>query len=136
VRADPRLSRLRELVTQLARLPPSESRERALADARARIVDVETGEVPRAMRPVEEAPPPTPRTAPRRRPEPRVAKPRPAPARPVPEAAPPASPPVPDAPAPPGEPALGSGGLLWLEDQADESPEPGDDEAWKRGLRG
>src|SRR3954469_2484164 len=44
-----RLKRLRTLVAKLERLPASTQREWMLTEARARMVDVETGEVPRAF---------------------------------------------------------------------------------------
>ena len=50
---DPRLERLRDLATRLERLPPSDARERMLAEVRSRAVDVDTGVEPRAMLPVE-----------------------------------------------------------------------------------
>jgi hypothetical protein len=55
---DSRLTRLRALVDQLERLPASTRRQWMLSEARARLVDVETGETPRAMRPLAEDPPP------------------------------------------------------------------------------
>ena len=57
---DSRLTRLRALVDKLERLPASTSREWMLSEARARLVDVETGEAPRAMRPLAADPPPPP----------------------------------------------------------------------------
>jgi hypothetical protein len=48
-----RLKRLRDLLDQLERLPPSSERERMLREVRARVVDVDTGESPRAMLPVD-----------------------------------------------------------------------------------
>jgi hypothetical protein len=44
-----RLKRLRELLAKLERLPESPERERMLREVRARVVDVDTGETPRAM---------------------------------------------------------------------------------------
>jgi hypothetical protein len=51
--ADDRLTRLRSLVAQLERLPASPKTEWMLAQARARLVDVETGETPQALRPLD-----------------------------------------------------------------------------------
>src|SRR5215208_3922690 len=51
--ADDRLTRLRTLVAQLERLPASPKTEWMLAQARARLVDVETGETPQALRPLD-----------------------------------------------------------------------------------
>jgi hypothetical protein len=48
-----RLKRLRDLLEQLERLPPSSEQERMLREVRARVVDVDTGESPRAMLPVD-----------------------------------------------------------------------------------
>jgi hypothetical protein len=52
-----RLKRLRDLVVQVERMPPSPERDRVLQEIRARAVDVDTGVSPRAMLPVEPAPP-------------------------------------------------------------------------------
>src|SRR5215210_9303287 len=144
---DPRLARLRALVGKLERLPASDRRERALTEARARIVDVETGEVPRVKRPVEDPapapPPPADEPAP---------KPKRTPARARRERAQALrAPTVEPAPAPPviaetfetahddSESGLGGDGLLWLEDQAGDEPgaDGGDQGSapWKRGLR-
>ena len=50
---DSRLTRLRALVDRLERLPASTPRRQwMLLETRARMVDVETGEAPRAMRPL------------------------------------------------------------------------------------
>jgi hypothetical protein len=49
--SEQRLKRLRELIGQLERLPPSAERERMLREVRARAVDIDTGEQPSAMRP-------------------------------------------------------------------------------------
>ena len=54
---DPRLARLRALVDRLERLPASARRDWALAEVRARIVDIETGVTPQAMRALEPDPP-------------------------------------------------------------------------------
>jgi len=48
-----RLQRLRDLVAQLERLPGSEERDRVLSEVRARAVDLDTGETPRAMLPID-----------------------------------------------------------------------------------
>ena len=48
-----RVKRLRELVDQLERLPESPERDRMLREVRARVVDVDTGAVPRPVLPVD-----------------------------------------------------------------------------------
>jgi hypothetical protein len=145
---DPRLTRLRALIGKLERLPASTQRERALTEVRARIVDVETGEVPRAMRPVDEpaagsraTPPPpaddpakperTPVTARRERAQ--------ALRRPAAEPVPPATPMM----AEPSvrtedesQPGFGGDGLLWLEDEAGDDTGQDGGTPWRRGLRG
>jgi hypothetical protein len=137
-----------------------------LTEARARMVDVETGERPRAMRPLDADPPPaasreglTPRSpeggAVKRSPEPRptVAEKRggdvksraghevpAADGKPTPVDADEHSPVArPDSDASP----LGTDGVLWLEDSPREGSTPADDVAgdakarpWRRGLRG
>jgi hypothetical protein len=146
--ADPRLARLRALVDRLERLPASARREWALAEARARMVDVETGYTPRAMRALEPDPPMRPTEPPAARSVTADAAKRPSskprsrvpsgrvqrPLSPV-EAPRPAPEPVPvDA----GAAALGTDGLLSLEDlAADTTREPSNGAApWRRGLRG
>jgi hypothetical protein len=115
-----RLQRLRELLDQLERLPASAERERMLREVRRRFVDVETGEPPQAITPVEPEPTPVPRTVreprPARKPRPprTVAVPPPAPAEPV------------------DPPSLGTPELLWLDDAAAVAPA----RSWTRGLRG
>jgi hypothetical protein len=52
-----RLKRLRDLVAQVEQMPPSPQRDRVLQEIRSRAVDVDTGVSPRAMLPVEPAPP-------------------------------------------------------------------------------
>lgn len=144
-----RLTRLRELIGKLERLPASDQRERALSEVRARIVDVETGEVPRVMRPNEEAAQRPQDASPRPPAAERVPKPKPkrAPATVRREHVPvlPRQPAEPVSPAPPAAPAaaddvtLGGDDLLWLEDQAADDPGADGDHAgapWKRGLRG
>jgi len=151
---DRRLTRLRALVDRIERLPASPRREWMLQEARARVVDIETGAEPRPMRTLDEeppAPPPDPpaagasngRAVKRRKPKPApVAAPR---ARPQPEA-PARQVPLPvSEPAPariegsdPDEPVLGDDDVLWLEDRPE--TEPGDGSTgtapWRRGLRG
>jgi hypothetical protein len=46
---DHRLERLRELVGRLEQLPGSDERDRVIREVRARAVDLDTGEAPRAM---------------------------------------------------------------------------------------
>lgn len=140
--SDRRLDRLRVLVGRLERLPESVRREWMLAEVRARMVDVETGSTPQAIRPLDPdsgGPPlapqgsrvrnggavkrpsskPGPATVPRRRAQPQT---------PISEGqhAVPAATPVagPD----PSASALGTNGLLWLEDpsfDAFSKPRPG-----------
>ena len=50
-----RLQRLKQLLARIEQLPPSEERDRILSEVRARAVDVDTGETPRAMLPVDPA---------------------------------------------------------------------------------
>jgi hypothetical protein len=114
-----------------------------LQEARARMADVETGDEPSAMRPLEEeAPPPEPRVSAVRKA--RAGK-RPS-SRPAGEAEQPV---VPSQPVPRPEPArssssadtLGADDLLWLEDPSgDTLGEPGEGSTepatWRRGLRG
>jgi len=144
---DPRLARLRALIGKLERLPASDQRERALSEARARVVDVETGEVPRVMRPKEEPAPPPRAASPAGEPKPKRARAtasRERPTvlrRPSVDPAPPAGPVSPGGPPDGGDdPQLGSEGLLWLEDQAADDPAADgggrDDAPWRRGLRG
>jgi hypothetical protein len=53
-----RIKRLKDLVDQLERLPPSSDRDRVLSEVRSRAVDLDTGVTPRAMLPVREPSPP------------------------------------------------------------------------------
>jgi hypothetical protein len=154
---DPRLVRLRALVDRLERLPASERREWMLEEARARMVDVETGFEPRPMRTRDEESPatrpepplpaasnghavkrarpePKPVTAPRRRSQPEA--PTLVVPLPVPEPAPPRT-----AGPDPSAATLGDGELLWLEDRPGHTVAvSGNGSAeiaqWKRGLRG
>jgi hypothetical protein len=137
-----RLTRLRALIARLERLPASAESDWMLREARARMVDVETGERTARMRPREVDPPPP--EAPRRRRD--VAVKRPA----APRAAAPArteaaaEQPLSIVPEPPVDASaapIGTDGLLWLDDparQADVSPagDDGDLRPWRRGLRG
>ncbi len=137
---DRRLTQLRALIARLERLPESPRREWMLQEARARMVDVETGYEPRPMRSLaeESAPPDHSRTVKRPSPQPAPAV---APHRPQPPEASPAPGP-PRVPSPePGTTTLGDDTLLWLGDPPDDAEaEPGDgppDAApWRRGLRG
>jgi hypothetical protein len=145
-----RLARLRALVARLEQLPASAQREWMLSEARARMVDVETGASPRAFRPQATEPEATDRPAT----EPPVRRARPAVPRnaPPPAAAPTAGatsgPPV-DAGAhgqarTEGDaPPFGVDGLLSLDDSPADPSTPADaddghpdDRPWRRGLRG
>jgi hypothetical protein len=157
-----RLKRLKELVDRLERLPASAERDRLLADARGRFVDVDTGErtqprreaepaaetlahIARSVVPAAPAPAPAPPAAarpPAPAPAPRSAAPggpRPAPApRP---AAPDPAPPAPASmePAEPSDWGL-PGDWLSLDDDPPVAPadKPDDDAPppWRLGLRG
>ena len=56
VSSEHRLRRLRELLARIEQLPASSETERMLREIRARVVDVDTGETPRAMLPVDPVP--------------------------------------------------------------------------------
>jgi hypothetical protein len=141
--AEDRLARLRALVARLERLPASPETDWMLAEARARMVDVETGERPKRMRPRTEDPDPGPP------PEPRERR-RRVPVKPPAERAPRGEPvdrPRSAEPETPDDAGValppGTDGLLWLEDpasdgdasaaRADDDPES---QPWRRGLRG
>ena len=143
--SDRRLVRLRALVDRLERLPASERREWMLEEARARMVDVETGDEPRPLRTLDEEPatPPGPRVSngrAARRPSPKPAAAAARRHRSQPED------PTHEVPLPVPEPGasaatFGNGELLWLEDQPGHMvAEPGNGSAeiapWRRGLRG
>jgi hypothetical protein len=148
VSVESRLARLRALVDRLERLPASARREWALAEVRARIVDVETGVSPQAMRALEPDPPMRPTEPPAapsmngdavKRPSSHGESParngrapRPLSRGEAPRVT--AEPASIDADAA----ALGIDGLLWLDDPAaDTAGEPGNGAApWRRGLRG
>jgi hypothetical protein len=115
-----RIKRLRDLVDRLERLPASPDRDRVLMEVRSRVVDVDTGETPRAM-PVRQPMPepiahklptrPRPAAATRRAP----CAPAPAPLMPAPiELAPLPQPSA--ARSPEREQPLPTDGLLWLDD--------------------
>ena len=136
--ADDRLIKLRALIDRLERLPTSAESEWMLREARARMVDVETGEMPSGMRPLAEPPPPPPEP---RRPAPRQ------PQRIEPE------PPVSEAStgrvdgggeksaaADASDASFGTEGVLSLEDSSSDGPDGNGGGAgtrpWRRGLRG
>jgi hypothetical protein len=152
---DRRLTRLRALVDRIERLPASARREWMLQEARARMVDVETGVEPRQMRTLDEEPPATPPEPPAsrvsdgravKRPSSKPARVAASRARPQPEG-PTQEVPLP-VPAPsrivgpnPSAAMLGDDEVLWLEDQPGHTvTEPGDGSTgmppWRRGLRG
>ena len=132
--SDDRLQRLRELLARIEQLPVTAESERMLREVRARVVDVDTGMEPRALRPVE--PLPVPATEPK----PPTARPAPAP-KPVPAALP--TPPVALTVADDREwlSLVAKNEILNLDDSAQLSP-PGqgrtgnDRRPWTRGLRG
>ena len=113
---DQRLAQLRDLVARLEQLPASEERERILREVRSRLVDVDTGMTPRAMRPVEEPP-----EVERRRPDSH-------------RAAPP--PPRPRPPAPVPADLTRAVDLLETAERLSLDDEDQPDGAWRRGLRG
>jgi hypothetical protein len=53
VSSEHRIKRLRDLLDQLERLPPTAERDRMLREVRGRVVDVDTGVAPSALPPVE-----------------------------------------------------------------------------------
>jgi hypothetical protein len=130
------------MIGQLERLPASAERDRMLREVRARVVDVDTGAVPRTLPPpdqawVYEAEPGSPATRPSRAGSPSPAGEVRLPRRPgaSPQPARPAHvpPPVDNEDA---ELAFGVNELLSLDDSASE-PEAGSNAApWTRGLRG
>jgi hypothetical protein len=143
VSSENRLKQLRQLLSRLERMPESPETERMLREVRARVVDVETGEKPRAMLPADSAASfaaaPEPRPAPRPKP---VASPRPA--RPAPQRQ--ATP----APVPASVSAaqdrewlalMAKNEVLSLDDSGQLSPageerSKTDRHPWRRGLRG
>jgi hypothetical protein len=138
---DDRLTRLRALIARLERLPASPESAWMLGEARARLVDVETGERPRGMRPLAVDPPPV---APRRADAGAATRRQPRPIEP--ETAVSDGTPAPDSAGATldasGAP-FGIDGLLSLEDPANgdaafEAGQDGDAESrpWRRGLRG
>jgi hypothetical protein len=115
-----------------------------LTEARARLVDVETGERPRAMRPLVAPPPARSSEPPPRRPADVKSRPRPEIPAAGQRAAPVDADREPPRAGPEGDaPDFGTGGVLWLEDTSMDgvgSAEEGDGDAksrqWRRGLRG
>ena len=141
---DDRLTRLRELIHRLEGLPESPESEWMLREARARMVDVETGERPSGMRPLS-----VPADSdPARRPPPPRPKVRPAdavdekpdadaPARAGGDAGAGGERSAPDAGA--SDAPFGTDGLLSLDDSSSGGPAEDDDSGprpWRRGLRG
>jgi hypothetical protein len=137
-----RLTRLRALIDRLERLPASPESDWMLREARARMVDVETGEPPGEMRPFADA------TVDERSPARETGVKRPSAARErAPDERPEASPApqvvAPEIPAP-SETPIGTDELLWLGDSLgdDDTSPAGDHEdgarshPWRRGLRG
>jgi hypothetical protein len=133
VHSERRLKRLRELLDQLERLPPSAERERMLREVRGRLVDVETGVPPRAMMPVDAE------SVPAGDPAPRPARPR-TPVRGD-DARRPRALPRPEPVQPDFVASLGPGELLSLGDPVLPAPGPESQPGptarpWTRGLRG
>jgi hypothetical protein len=143
---DRRLMQLRALVDRLERLPASTQREWMLQEARARMVDVETGDEPRPMRTLREATAEPPMEPPGRRHNSDRAVKRPS-ATPAPVAE---QPPAPSAPEPdpnrtagwePTADTLFTDEVLWLGDPPrDTAADAGSGSKgiapWRRGLRG
>lgn len=151
-----RLTKLRALIGRLERLPASPESEWMLREARARMVDVETGERPSGMRPPVADPPAEaapldrdpavkPPVKTRSRAAERRREPSGWPRRVAQETS------VDNGPRPvdsggsqnSSAAAFGSGELLWLEDSpSEDDPAPASDERdlkahpWRRGLRG
>jgi hypothetical protein len=130
VRSELRLKRLRELLDQVERLPPSAERERMLREIRGRMVDVDTGVLPRGMLPVDAA-------------AAEVAErvPRPARRPPARERARPRAVPRPEPATPDQVGTLGTNELLSLADSEPPAPRPDARPGrvarpWTRGLRG
>jgi hypothetical protein len=132
---DHRLIQLRALVDRLERLPESPRRDWMLREARARVVDVETGDEPRPMRALREESEEPPQEPPGRRAGGDRAAKRPPPPT-APEPAPPRT-----ARWEPTADTLFTDEVLWLGDPpADTAPEAGGGSKgtapWRRGLRG
>jgi hypothetical protein len=145
---DQRLTRLRDLVDRLERLPESAHRDWMLAEVRARMVDVDTGFPPQPLRRRREAEqePEQPPAATRPAKRPATVRPQPD-ARVEPHEAPPQQ--APDAAGELTEDRRIDGDevtpvpsdpdhVLWLEDSTDDAESPAESElpAWRRGLRG
>ena len=131
MRSELRLKRLRELLDQIERLPPSAERERMLREIRGRMVDVDTGVVPRGMLPVDAA-----AAAAAAEPAPRRVRRPPARERARPRAVPRPEPAMPDQVG-----TLGTSELLSLGESVPPAPRldapPGRvARPWTRGLRG
>jgi hypothetical protein len=131
VSSERRLKRLKDLLDQLERLPASADRDRMLREVRGRVVDLDTGEPPRAMMPVDATPDPAPRT---------VRAPRSVRRMPADEGRRPRAVPLPEPAKPAHVASLGADELLSLEPSGPLPPlrearaEPAG--AWRRGLRG
>jgi hypothetical protein len=132
VRSEHRLKRLRELVVQLEQLPPTAERDRMLREVRARVVDVDTGETPRAFSATDV----DPRLAAKPAPPPKVVAPKPV-ERPQPLKRVPT--PLRE-PVRPATPDFAADVLLSLDDSAVFWPDEAEAEhvtaPWTRGLRG
>jgi len=128
-----RLQRLKDLLARLEQLPASEERDRILSEVRARAVDVDTGETPRAMLPVDPAVLPPVVLAKARLAAPRtsfVAPYKPRTVRPIPPPTPPSAPPTER----PMVELLSVDERLCLDDTP--APDAQAPRPWERGLRG
>ena len=128
-----RLQRLKQLLARIEQLPPSDERDRILSEVRARAVDVDTGETPRAMLPVDPAVLPPIVLAKARLAAPRtsfVAPYKPRTVRPILPPTPPSAPPTER----PMVELLSVDERLCLEETA--APDAHATRPWQRGLRG
>ena len=129
-----RLQRLKDLLARLEQLPASEERDRILSEVRARAVDVDTGETPRAMLPVDPTVLPPVVLAKARLAAPRtsfVAPYKPRTVRPISPQAPPPDPPATEHPL---VELLSVDERLCLEETP--APDAQAPRPWQRGLRG
>jgi hypothetical protein len=126
---DDRLTRLRALIDRLERLPVSAESEWMLREARARMVDVETGERPAGLRPLASPAEGGPEPVVRRRAETAVKREKPSRPEPAPRE-------WRVRPAEPSDAPLPADELLSLDDGAPAEPDDDGSHPWRRGLRG